>query len=238
MFGRPAAAVAGILTKMVWANVSLSTIYPDCDGGQGKTGSSGWGLFDMESKPGAVTWRPLTHAYAAFGELAQTTPTLLPVTVGSPAETASFTVLAGRRGDSSMKVLISSQQSNSSSVALAVTGLGMGSWQWSASVIDAAHNSSATVAGSVERTTGGAVAISFPLVAPAVALVRMDKVGRQVGASATSALKIKLDDDMQLPSADSVLGVMRRVDSYFQTSPDVKVEGPQGSRRRVDETVI
>lgn len=57
--------------EQVWANISLSTIYPDCDGGQGQTGKTGWGLFDMESVPGAVTWRPLTYAFAAFGELAQ-----------------------------------------------------------------------------------------------------------------------------------------------------------------------
>jgi hypothetical protein len=154
----------------------------------------------MESRPGAVTWRPLTHAYAAFGELAQTAPTLLPVAVGGPAE-ATYTVLAGRGGGDrgGMKVLISSQTSSSSSVALTVTGLGKSSWQWSASVIDAAHNASATVAGGVETATGGAVSIAFPLVAPAVALVRLDKVGVPASAS-----KLKQDDDM-LPLTESVM---------------------------------
>ena len=67
----PVSQTLTCLLEQVWANISLSTIYPDCDGGQGQTGKTGWGLFDMESVPGAVTWRPLTYAFAAFGELAQ-----------------------------------------------------------------------------------------------------------------------------------------------------------------------
>ena len=112
--------MAGILTKMVNENISLSTIFPDCDGGQGHTGNTGWGLFDQESHPGNVTWRPLTHAYAAFGELVQTTPNLLSVTVGPTrgAVEPAYTVLAGRSGGSgaAVKVLISSQVSNSTAI--------------------------------------------------------------------------------------------------------------------------
>lgn len=180
-----AAAVAGILTKMAWANVSLATLYPDCDGGQGQTGNTGWGLFDQESHPGAVTWRPLTHAYAAFGELAQATPMLLPVTVGGWDETATYTVLAGRNGDDAalggqqrMRVLISSQTSNTTSVELTVRGLGEKSvWRWSVAAIDDANDGQpSTVAGGVQCAVGGILPISFPLIAPAVALLRMDMV--------------------------------------------------------------
>eukprot|EP01047_Picozoa_sp_COSAG01_P025724 COSAG01_NODE_1636_length_9660_cov_10.575881_5_plen_109_part_00 len=46
-----------------------------------------------------MTWRPLTHGYAAFGELAQLTPTLLPVTVTEGVahqEEAGYMMLVGR----------------------------------------------------------------------------------------------------------------------------------------------
>ena len=44
-----------------------------------KTGGKGWGLFDSESVPGQALWRPLTHTFAQFGELVQTTPLRLAV---------------------------------------------------------------------------------------------------------------------------------------------------------------
>ena len=176
-----ATAVAGILTKMVWANISLATMYPDCDGGEGKTGNTGWGLFDQESHPGAVTWRPLTHAYAAFGELAQTASTLLPVTVSGLDETSTYTVLAGRNSDATsgrqcMRVLISAQISSDTSVALTVRGLDKHSvWRWSVAVVDdAIHGQPAIMAGGAQSVVDGILTISFPLVAPAVALLRMD----------------------------------------------------------------
>jgi hypothetical protein len=178
-----AASVAGILTKMARANISLATMYPDCDGGQGKTGNTGWGLFDQESHLGAVTWRPLTHAYAAFGEVAQITPMLLPVTVGGPDETATYTVLAGRNnpefsGDQQrVRILISSQVSNDTSVALTVGGLSKSSWRWDVSVMNQANPMPPVpLAGGVQTVVDGDMAIDFVLVAPAVALLRMDMV--------------------------------------------------------------
>ena len=174
-----AAAVAGILTRMVYDNISLSTIFPDCDGGEGHTGNTGWGLFDQESHPGSATWRPLTHAFAAFGELVQTTPNLLSVMVGETGDaTEAYTVLAGRSGGTAVKVLISSQVSNYTAVNLSVTGVAKNSsWRWSVSTVDAVHLQPATVAGGVGQAVAGALTISFPLVAPAVALLRLDQTG-------------------------------------------------------------
>ena len=44
----------------------------------------GAGLFDAQSSPGRALWRPLTHAYAHFGELMQTTPYRLNASVVGP----------------------------------------------------------------------------------------------------------------------------------------------------------
>ena len=65
---------------MVEGGVSLATLYPACSMDEGnKTGGKGWGLFDSQSVPGQALWRPLTHTFAQFGELAQTTPHRLTV---------------------------------------------------------------------------------------------------------------------------------------------------------------
>eukprot|EP01052_Picozoa_sp_SAG31_P013092 SAG31_NODE_780_length_12148_cov_7.369295_5_plen_380_part_00 len=175
-----AAAVAGILTKMVEANISLSTLYPDCDGGQGRTQNTGWGLFDQESHPGTATWRPLTHAFAAFGELAQTSPMLVPVTVGGPRE-AAYTALAGRGPRGQLRFLVSSQVSSADAANVTVTGLPMNTtWQWSVLRIDAAHAlQPGTVAGGVQTVGNGSLEVVFSLVAPAVALLRVDPVFRE-----------------------------------------------------------
>jgi hypothetical protein len=42
-------------------------------------------------------------------------------------------------GATSVKVLISSQHSNSTGVSLALDGVGKSAWRWSVSVVDAAH---------------------------------------------------------------------------------------------------
>ena len=171
-----AAAVASILTRMIWANISLATLYPDCDGGQGQTHDTGWGLFDQESRPGKVTWRPLTHAFAAFGELAQTAVTLLPVTVVGSHE-ATYTALAGRGAAGQIRGLISSQVSTATVANVSITGLSQGTWRWSVSSIDAMHvTEPAIVAGGVETIQGGTLTVVFSLVAPAVALLRVDQV--------------------------------------------------------------
>ena len=115
-----------------------------------KTGGKGWGLFDSESVPGQALWRPLTHTFAQFGELVQTTPLRLAVRrhhiagVGAvpffqkrqqhrcgqatlATSDAGVSVLAGRssqtEGPATLKLLIVLLESNTSAVRVAVAGL-------------------------------------------------------------------------------------------------------------------
>ena len=48
------------------------------------TGGKGWGLFDSQTTPGKALWRPLTHTFAQFGELMQTTPHKLTAVLDGP----------------------------------------------------------------------------------------------------------------------------------------------------------
>ena len=176
-----AASLAASLTKMVQSGVAVATMYPLCDNNGNRT-TRGWGLFDEVTTPGAATWRPLTHAVALFGELAQTAPSLLPATTSLPEEAPYFTVLAGRgagaAGGGVLKALVAAQESSCGSVEFAVRGLGGGSdaWQWSVVVVNGTHTAPATVAGGAEQPVGGVLTMRFPLAAPAVALVRLSKV--------------------------------------------------------------
>jgi hypothetical protein len=53
-----AAAFGASLTNMIDAGVSLATLYPACSMDEGnKTGGHGWGLFDVQTKPGVALWR-------------------------------------------------------------------------------------------------------------------------------------------------------------------------------------
>jgi hypothetical protein len=70
--------------------------------------------------------RPLTHTYAQFGELIQSTPYQLTAVVDGPSE-PGFSALVGR-GDAAhapaiIKLLIAIQDSNCTAVQLTVNGL-------------------------------------------------------------------------------------------------------------------
>ena len=125
-----AAALGGTLIKMVEGGVSLATLYPACSMDEGnKTGGKGWGLWDSQSVPGQALWRPLTHVFAQFGELLQTTPYRLTATLGGAPDTG-VSVLAGRSQaaaaeglPATLKLLIVLLKSNTSSVRVAVSGL-------------------------------------------------------------------------------------------------------------------
>ena len=190
-----AASFAGSLVEMVHAGVALATLYPLCSSGANLTDGRGWGLFDMESHPGVASWRPLTYAFAGFGELAQTAgDRVLPVALSpAPAAAAGFAVLAGRSeggeggsdggggaGAAVVKVLIASQSSNHTQVSVVLGGLGGGAaasavpWAFRVMVIDNKHSVPGQVTGGVVRPTApGVVNVTFPLVAPAVAMVSM-----------------------------------------------------------------
>lgn len=48
-----AAAFGASLTNMVNSGVAVATLYPACSMDEGnKTGGHGWGLFDIQTKPG------------------------------------------------------------------------------------------------------------------------------------------------------------------------------------------
>jgi hypothetical protein len=176
-----AASLAASLTKMVQSGVAVATMYPLCDNNGNRT-TRGWGLFDEVSVPGAATWRPLTHAVALFGELAQTAPALLPATASLPEEAPFFTVLAGRgagaAGGGVLKALVAAQKSSCDIVDFAVSGLDCGgaAWQWSVVVVNGTHTTPTAVAGGVAQPVDGALTMRFPLAAPAVALLRLRKV--------------------------------------------------------------
>jgi hypothetical protein len=164
-------------------------MYPACDWGEGKTGSTGWGLFDQESVPGVASWRPMTRSFAAFGEIAQTAPMLLPATA-APADQAAFTVLAGRSLNQQhftpavVRVLVGAQAKGAtagfSTVALAVEGLApakAATWSYTVSSLTASAEWGVVAQGVASVPVGGAASVSFPMVAPAVAFVRMEQVG-------------------------------------------------------------
>ena len=177
----------------------LATLYPLCSSGEGRTGGHGWGLFDQESHPGIATWRRLTYAFQAFGEVAQMASEgrLLPTTNGGSiiSDPSSFnsnfttTVLAGRSATGStlpsVKALIVLQNHKVCNgdnrtvglpwmVAFAVESLPtiVPAWQYSVSVIDTDHAVPIIVAGGVAMASkNGTLNITFPMQPPAVARV-------------------------------------------------------------------
>lgn len=175
-----AAVMASTLATFASAGVTVASAYPLCTSGAGRT-AKGWGLFDEVSVPGAAAWRPLTHAFALFGELASTAPQLLgPISV-SPAEPSNYTVLAGRDARGSvLKMLLGVQQSTTTSVAVEVRGLGGGDgrpWSWDAVALNNSLHSPALVAGGVARPDATDVLrLAFPLAPPAVVLLRVQRV--------------------------------------------------------------
>jgi hypothetical protein len=177
-----AAAFASALSTFVHEGVALATLYPLCTSGEGRTGGKGWGLFDDESEPGVARWRKLTHAYAAFGELAQSTPQLLTPTAVTPGvpSPSNLTFLAGRdEGGGVLKALLSSQASNGSgTLEVVLSGLGTASpWVWSVVALNNSVTSLEPLAGGVERPDRyGVLRLAFPLQAPAVALLRVTRV--------------------------------------------------------------
>ena len=202
-----AASFGASLTNMINAGVAVATLYPACSMDEGnKTGGHGWGLFDIQSEPGTALWRPLTHTYAQFGELMQRTPHQLPVTIGGDQE-PGFTVLAGRADtaaatgadsdveakDSSggstvvaLRLLISSQYSNYSSVQVAIRGLPpLVTLRYSAILT----NQSVVMGGNARVTAAGELQLpQFEVAPPAVAFVRVDTtVAADVGATAAAA---------------------------------------------------
>jgi hypothetical protein len=121
----------------------------------------------------------MTHAYAAFGELAQLTPTLLPVTVEGPVTEASYTALAGRGANGQIRALVSAQVSSAAAASVSVSGLPANStWRYSVQSIDAAHASQPGVVMGGVRTVDkkGSLVVNFSLPVPAVALLRVDPV--------------------------------------------------------------
>ena len=188
-----AAAFASSLTNMVNSGVSLATLYPACSLDEGnRTGGHGWGLFDIQSQPGTALWRPLTHVYAQFGELMQSTPYQLPPMVVGNTE-PGFTVLASRAAkltdaddankfDASdfdhepvaLRLLISSQRTNVSSLHVAIHGLPpLISLRYSV-----VSNHSVIVGGNAHVSATGELRLpQFTLVAPAVGFVRVTSVG-------------------------------------------------------------
>lgn len=169
-----AAAFGSTLTKMIEHRVSLATVYPACSTDEAnKTGGKGWGLFDAQSVPGQALWRPLTHTYAQFGELLQSTPLqLVPVVNG--LKESGFTVLAGRAAKAStvsLTLLIASQHSNFSTMALALSGLPP-AFPMNYSVV--LTDQSVVSSGVAHVASSGELLLpSFVLAPPAVAFVRV-----------------------------------------------------------------
>lgn len=189
-----AAAFATTLLELVRSGVSLAVAYPLCSSGENRTNGTGWGLFDEESQPGEALWRRLTHGLAMFGVLAQEAPALLPTDYTSPSEDG-VAVLAGKSsgavlarsseagsseaGSSAatlLRVLVSSQASQQSSVAVALRGLVPNStWQFTVEVVDDPGGVAPTerAGGVAAASVDGRLNVTFALPPPAVALVRL-----------------------------------------------------------------
>ena len=167
--------------------VTLATLYPACSLDEGnKTGGKGWGLFDIQTTPGVALWRPLTHTYAQFGELMQTTPYRLTAVVDGPRD-AVFTVLAGRTvtpeptAAAALKLMIASQHSNFSTVRVTVSGLPrLATMRYSVVLT----NQSVVSGGIAQASPAGAVKLPpFEAASPAVAFVRIEQEMQRDSAS-------------------------------------------------------
>lgn len=135
-------------------------------------------------------WRPLTHTYAQFGEILQSTPYHLPVKVADKAP--SFTVLAGRGaklkeaettsddGFVALRLLISSQHFNYSSLQIGIRGLPpLAPLRYSV-----VSNHSVVVGGNAHVSVTGELQLpQFEIASPAVAFVRVESVATEGSAA-------------------------------------------------------
>jgi hypothetical protein len=184
-----AAAFGATLTTLVHADVKAATLYPLCSSSEGRTGGHGWGLFDDESVPGTAVWRPLTHVYAAFGDLMQRTPLQL---VTSSPNTTAFTVLAGSSGPMhpswpggptlELRALVSSATgSGCTRVVLTFAGFEAAASQFdfTVTVVNGSGTNLEALAGNARPSPKGELTLTFDLVEPAVAMVRLTGINSE-----------------------------------------------------------
>eukprot|EP00041_Stephanoeca_diplocostata_P030082 m.901640 g.901640 ORF g.901640 m.901640 type:complete len:480 (+) comp23688_c0_seq11:34-1473(+) len=176
-----AATFGSTLARLVDAGVKVATLYPLCSNDENnRTGGHGWGLFDDETVPHAATWRRLTYVYQAFGDLAQTTETLLAPAVPSTEIGVDAIAARGQSGTASevVKILVAIRSTNSSTIQLNVSGLSQGhTYRWSAeSVSDAAVAIQPDTGGVVTLAPQEDLSVHIPIVHPSVVYVRIAPV--------------------------------------------------------------